>query len=92
MGLLTVGVGLSLTLLPAFGMLSSYCVALSSLNRRGGAKLYCNLIYHDWLTYIGGQPFSEEKERGIDGQRVGGKTGMRGGRGNCDRVEKKINE
>jgi hypothetical protein len=54
-GLLTVGIGDSLTLLPALGTISSYCVALSSLEKvhkelKGTATLFVEQQYE--LTLI----------------------------------------
>lgn len=44
-------------LLPAFATLLS--IGLSSLNMRGSAKSYCNVICHVWLVFLGSMSFSE---------------------------------
>ena len=60
-GLLTVGADVSLFLLP--GLFSSYCVALSSLDKRVFDLSYSILFYLVWLSFLRGLTFSEEETR-----------------------------
>lgn len=64
------GAGAVSDFVACFGTLSSYWVALLILNKRGGAKPFCNSIIHDWLTSMGDLAFSEEKQERI-GRRQG---------------------
>lgn len=65
-------------LLLAFGMLSLYCVALSSFNRRAGVQCYWNLICQGWLVSIKSGPFLNRNSRGMVGKRSGeGETAVK---------------
>jgi hypothetical protein len=55
--------GVSLTLLPTPGTLSSYWVALLSLDMTVCAKSYCNLLCPVQLISLGGLLFFEGKWR-----------------------------
>lgn len=57
-------VGVFLTALPTLGLISSYWVAMSSHDIRVFALFYCILFCSDWLLFLGGMLFSEEKWRG----------------------------
>ena len=62
----TLTLTLSLTLLPAFGSLSSNWAALSSLNRKRFTYFYCNFIFQGRLISIRSLLFSEKVKREID--------------------------
>ena len=75
MGLLTVGVGVSLTLLPAFGTLFLLlgCFIQPYFEGRGLVPLHPDK--HVWCVSPGGLPFFE----GVDlGYRTGGREGLGG--------------
>ena len=90
--------GVSLTFLPAFGMIFLLLGRLFQLNIRGGPWSYGNLICHDWLISLGGVLFPEGKwRRSVLGEegKWRRRTGKREGRTNCgpvvihDRIKKK---
>lgn len=62
--LLTMGAGL--TRWPAFGTFSTYWVALSILNRRGGAWSCSNFKCHGCLIFIEAGPFLKKNKGGVD--------------------------
>lgn len=64
MELRTVGIRVSLILLPALESLSSYWVVLPSLDIRALALFYYLLFCSAWLLSLGVLLFSEEKQRG----------------------------
>jgi len=76
---------LSLTLMPAFGVLSPNRSASSNLNRRKCIYSYCNLICQGSLISVGAPSGLKRKGRGRDVEGdVGEKTRRRGRRENCN--------
>ena len=65
MGLLKKEQGLSLSLLPAFGSVFGFWVALSSLNKRG-TQSYCNVVCQGWLIPMGGLLFKEKGRKRME--------------------------
>lgn len=78
-GLLTMGVGLSLTLLFALGTFSSHWVASSSLDLRVCTWSY--ILGHAWLILLGGCSFLKGNGKGSGRGGKRGETGMSGRRG-----------
>lgn len=68
----------SMILLPALGILSSYWVTLSNLKVRAYCILYCLV----WLS-LDHLFFSEGRQRGSGSGAVGSRTWRTGGRGTC---------
>ena len=64
MGLLTVGLGVSLALLPALGTLFLLLGFLPNLDTWISALSYCILLCHVCLLSLGGLLFSERKWKG----------------------------
>lgn len=70
-GLPTVGVGVSLALLPRLGPFSSCWVALPSLDTRVCLS-YCNLLNHVRVISLGGLSLFLKENRGLDLRESGG--------------------
>ena len=63
-GLLTVVVGISLTLCLLLGWFSSYTVVLSSLVMRAFVIPYCILVCSVWILSLGSLLFSQKEKVG----------------------------
>lgn len=76
------GVGLSLTVLPAHGTLYSYWVASSSPDEKSYANSYCVLLCHVWWYHLVAGSFLNKEavglgERGSWGWGLGGREGVK---------------